>query len=351
MSLYKRGKIYWIKFVTPKGETIRRSTGTSEKTLAQEYHDQLKAEYWRVSRLKVKPKRSWQDAVERWLIEVKDKASIDTDIMHLRYLDTFLGNKMLSDINADILNEISFARQKDGVSNSTINRAFEIIRAILRKARDEWEWIDCIPKIKLLSVKQKRIRWITVEEAQRLVNASPSHQKALIRFSLATGLRMSNVTQLEWSQVDLNRRIAWIHPDQAKARKAIAVPLNTDAMEVLTEAKGKHERYVFTFSGKPIKEANTKAFKKALTKADIADFRWHDLRHTWASWHAQNGTPLYVLKELGGWESMEMVQRYAHLASEHTASYANNVELYNESGTKKAQSHVVPFRSKTQRAC
>jgi integrase len=146
--------------------------------------------------------------------------------------------------------------------------------------------------------------------------------------------------------VDLNRKRAWIHPDQAKARKAIAVPLNADALEVLTKAKGLHTKFVFTYFGKPVKNANTKAFKKALELAGIKDFRWHDLRHTWASWHAQNGTPLYVLKELGGWESMDMVQRYAHLTSEHTAPFANNVELFKELGTKKAQLRVVPFRSR-----
>lgn len=263
--------------------------------------------------------------------------------MHLRYLDRFLGNKVLDEINADILSEICFARQKEGVANATINRAFEIVRAILRKARDEWEWIDRIPKIRMLKVKQNRIRWLTVDEAHKLIEVSPHHLKGLIKFSLATGLRMSNVTRLEWSQVDLTRKIAWIHPDQAKARKAIAVPLNADAVSVLVEARGKHDKFVFTYQGKPVKVANTKAFKKALERANIQDFRWHDLRHTWASWHAQSGTPLYVLKQLGGWESMEMVERYAHLTSEHTAPFANNIEW----GTKKAHSSVVSIRSKS----
>lgn len=255
--------------------------------------------------------------------------------MHLRYLDRFLGQKMLDEINSDVISEICLARQKEGVANSTINRALEIVRAILRKGRDEWEWIDKIPTVRMLKIKQSRIRWLTVIEAQRLIKECPEHLKMLVKFSLATGLRMSNVTGLEWSQVDLTRKIAWIHPDQAKARKAIAVPLNADALEVITQARGKHDKFVFTYLGNAVKAANTMAFKNALERAGIKDFRWHDLRHTWASWHAQSGTPLYVLKELGGWESMDMVQRYAHLASEHTAPFANNIELANVLGTKK----------------
>jgi site-specific recombinase XerD len=56
-------------------------------------------------------------------------------------------------------------------------------------------------------------------------------------------------------------------------------------------------------------------------RAGIVDFRWHDLRHTWATWHVQAGTSLQVLQKLGGWESVEMVRRYAHFSSEHLAGY------------------------------
>jgi integrase len=62
-------------------------------------------------------------------------------------------------------------------------------------------------------------------------------------------------------------------------------------------------------------------------RAGIENFRWHDLRHTWASWHVQLGTPLYVLKELGGWETLEMVNRYAHLAPEHLKPHAERLSL------------------------
>jgi integrase len=70
---------------------------------------------------------------------------------------------------------------------------------------------------------------------------------------------------------------------------------------------------------------NTKAWKAALKRAGIENFRWHDLRHTWASWHAQAGTPLHVLQELGGWETTEMVRRYAHLGGDQLAEYAERL--------------------------
>ncbi len=177
----------------------------------------------------------------------------------------------------------------------------------------------------MLPEPKRRVRWITREEAKRLLEALPDHIAAMARFSLATGLREANVTGLEWSQVDLKARRAWIHADQAKGRRAIAVPLNADAMVVLREQEGKHPKRVFTFHGRPVSKAGTKAWRAALKRAGITDFRWHDLRHTWASWHVQTGTPLHILQELGGWESSDMVRRYAHLSSDHLADYTDKL--------------------------
>jgi len=125
--------------------------------------------------------------------------------------------------------------------------------------------------------------------------------------------------------VDLMRRLAWIHPDQAKARKAIGVPLNREAIVILRRWVGRHPTHAFSYRGKPITQVSTKAWYDALERAGINDFRWHDLRHTWASWHVQAGTPLHVLQEMGAWESPEMVRRYAHLTTEHLAPYAERL--------------------------
>ena len=99
---------------------------------------------------------------------------------------------------------------------------------------------------------------------------------------------------------------------------------------------------MFSFRGKPITQVSTKAWYAGLERAGITDFRWHDLRHTWASWHVQSGTPLFALQELGCWESAEKVRRYAHLAADHLAPYAERLCALqtvgeDEHGTIKAQ--------------
>lgn len=342
MSLRKRGTVWWIDFVAPNGERIRRSAATESKTLAQELHDKLKAEAWRISKLGERPQRSWNDAVVRWLKEQSHKATIETDKIHLRWLDRFLSGRPLDQINRTLVDRITEVKLAEGVSNATVNRVLEVLRAILRKASNDWEWIDRAPRIRMLKEPTRRIRFLTRDEAQRLLQALPEHLADMAAFSLATGLRRANVTGLEWSQIDLTRSVAWIHPDQAKARKAIAVPLNEEATSILLKQVGKHAASVFSFRGKPITQVSTKAWYSALERTGIEDFRWHDLRHTWASWHVQSGTPLFALQELGGWESPEMVRRYAHLSAEHLAPYADRLAPLRDSvdsdrGTMLAQ--------------
>ena len=149
----------------------------------------------------------------------------------------------------DVLDDLTQSRLSDGVTNSTVNRMLEIVRAILRRAEREWEWLEHAPHVRMMPKAKRRVRWLTREEADRLISELPDHLAAMARFTLATGLRQANVVKLEWSQVDLDRHCAWIHADQAKARKAIPVPLNTEAMLVLKRQIGKHSSRVFTYKG------------------------------------------------------------------------------------------------------
>ncbi|HTR57320.1 MAG TPA: site-specific integrase [Casimicrobiaceae bacterium] len=189
-----------------------------------------------------KPRRTWNDAVVRWLKEKSHKATVKGDVNLLRWLDPFLSGQDLA----------------------TITRAT----------------LDGIAEL-------------------------PEHLADMVAFSLGTGLRAANVTGLQWNQVDLARQLAWM----ALVRKQV----------------GKHSTYVFSFRRRPIKQVSSKAWYRALKRAGIQDFRWHDLRHCWASWHVQNGTPLFALQELGGWQSPGMVRRYAHLAADHLAPYAERL--------------------------
>ena len=312
--LYKRGDTWYADFTTASGKRIRRTLGTTDRQAAEELHDKLKYQQWRIDRIGEKPKRTWDEACVRWLNEKGAKKSIQDDKNRMRNLPELRG-MYLDDITRDFVQQII---AKKTCSDATKNRYTALIRAILNRAMREWEWIDNIPYFSMYAEPKRRIRWLTPDEAKRLIAAAPPYMAQMIKFSLATGLRQRNVLTLKWQQVDLDRRVAWYYGDEMKSGRALGVSLNDIAMQVLEEQGGKHETFVFTdHKGEPCRYLQCKYWRKVLQKAGIENFRWHDLRHTWASWLIQRGVPLAALQEMGGWETPSMVQRYAHLAPEH----------------------------------
>jgi integrase len=348
-GVYKRPDSghWWINATLPNGKRIRQSSGTADRADAEAYLAKLKLDAYRETHFGIKPERTWQEAVIRYL-ELKRTLKSFSDVQRIcRHLDRYLGDASLRKINGDLIWSIVQGELKKGNKPATVNRYLATVRSLLRMARDEWQWIDTMPKIRLLTGEVERDRWLTREEAERLIAHCPPHLAALVRFALATGCRASEITGLEWNRVDLQRKTAWLN--KTKNGTPRGVPLNEDAIEVLEEQQGKNLKYCFTFRGAPIQRAITNtAWYSALEAAGIEDFRFHDLRHTWASWHRQAGTSCDELKDLGGWKSRVMVDRYAKYATEHLAVAASRVQRVRDENVVD----LVTFlsRPKVQRA-
>ena len=134
--------------------------------------------------------------------------------------------------------------------------------------------------------------------------------KSTVEFALATGLRRSNIIDMSWQQIDMQRKVAWIYPENSKSGRAMGVALNDMACSVLRRQIGRHNIWVFvhteavkrndgtsTTAVRKIRVDSNTAWRAALARAGIEDFRFHDLRHTWASWLIQAGVPLSALLE------------------------------------------------------
>jgi integrase len=339
-GLHRRqgSRFWWIDVVLPNGQRLRRSTKTESGKEAEALLNKLKLEAYRGALLGIRPKRSWQEAVIRYLAVKAGLRSIEDTRRICRMLDPYFGRLTLDQLNGDAIWRVVQGELRKGNKPATVNRYLALIRCLLRMARDEWEWIGSAPKIRLLSGEVERDRWLTREEADRLIAACPPHLAALVRYALATGCRATEITGLEWDRVDLKRRTAWLN--QTKNGTPRGVPLNSDAVAVLEEQRDKHPQYCFTFRGQPIRwQLSNSGWVTALAKAKLQDFRFHDLRHTWASWHRQAGTSTDELKDLGGWKSRVMVDRYAKFATENLAHAASRIESSRLSGT------VLPFRT------
>ena len=355
MALWNRAGIFYVKLTAPDGTCIRRSTGTSDRKKAQEYHDKLKAELWDLARLKLKPKRTWDEAALRWLKEKAHKKSRRDDVSRIRWFTQHLRGRTLDQVSRDMIDKI-LSRHLARRSDRTKDLYVALIRAIFRKAMREWEWLDQIPSFKTYMKGSKvRVRYLTQAQAKALLERLPAHQREVVSFALATGLRQGNILGLTWDRVDFDRRIVTIGDGDTKNGEALGVPLNEVALGVLDRQRGRHATHVFTYRGEPLRTANTRSWRAALKACGIRDFRWHDLRHTWASWLRQNDVPTWVLQELGGWKSETMVRRYAHMSAKHLQPYADQLtfpvtgavspkalESQNPAGHKNGHSGAVP---------
>lgn len=210
-------------------------------------------------------------------------------------------------------------------------RDLSTLRAIMNKAFREG-LLAQVPPFPRIKKDSGRCRWLTVEEEKRLLMTSKPYQRALIVFAVDTGGRRSELLKLDWQNVDLAR--GFITYMKTKNGDDRTIRLTGRAIRVLTDLEPKETGPVFTYRGQAIKCVKT-TFDKARTQAGLEDFRFHDLRHTFASRLAQQGVPLYEIMHLTGHKSFQMVQRYAHLAPDFQERAIGALNAY---GTVSAQS-------------
>lgn len=332
MSLYKPedSPFWYINISRPGFRRVRESTGATDRQEAQRIHDERKAELWK---LKAPLRgRTWGAAVKLW---ISRQSRSDSELYSLRKFAKHFRDRYIEEVDASAVDEALSAFCETA---GTYMRYRTMVRAILGVAKDEG-WITEVPKLRTRKDRKPSARmWLTPEQWDKLYLCLPAHQRPMADFGLQTGLRQSNVLGLTWDRVDIERRVVWVEAEDMKGSEAVAVPLNDRAVSILEACllAGRHETHVFVFRGKPITEIKT-GFMAACVKAGVGryvtddkgrvryeGFTWHGLRHTFATWHTQNGTPDAVLQKLGAWKDPRMVKNYAHHSPGFLAQFANN---------------------------
>ena len=346
MSLYQRGRIWWVKLTVRGRPPTRESTGTADRTAAQEYHDRRAAELWRTVRLGERPRVAFADAAADWIEQhARHKRSFATDRLRLKIMLPLLPER-LDELTTTAMTRVRERLRADrGIGASSANKYLAVLSAILRHAHRH-ERIDHVPHVPVVRAPKRHYAALTNKQITALLAALPPHLEAIARFGLLTGLRDANLRGLKWHQVDLGARLLHVPPADAKAGETITVPLNTQAVAVLRAQLGRHPEHVFVYerlrkrNGKTVTErvpitgrSNNTAWRKAREKAGLPGLRVHDLRHTWATRHAAAGTPDLALQALGGWKDSRMVRNYTHLVARDLAPHAAAVRL--PRGTKR----------------
>jgi integrase len=210
MGLFKRGSVWWMSFVY-KGKRVRKSTETEDRKLAQRIYDKVKGEIaegkW-FERLPGEDK-TFEEMMEKYLKEHASRLRSSKSFEgYTKNLVSFFGNRFVKEITPRLINDFKQKRITDGVKPSTINRDLATLRKAFNLALKEWEWVNYNPvsKVSMERENNKRDRWLTDEEEQRLLSVCPNWLQELVLFALNTGMRLSEILGLTWKGVDLFRR-------------------------------------------------------------------------------------------------------------------------------------------------
>jgi len=329
MSIYLRGRTWWLKISRPGKSPLRESAETSNRQAAQEYHDQRAAELWRTRKLGERPRVAFATAAADWIsTTAQHKRSYESDRLRMRVMLPLLP-EYLDELTTTRMTKIRDQLKADrSITPSSANKYLAIVSAILHHAHKR-ELIAAVPHVPMFPKgRRKKFTVLRPEQATALLDTLPPHLQAITRFALSTGLRDANVRLLKWADVNLGMRMAMIAGEDAKAGEAIPVPLNESAVEVLQGQLGEHPIYCFTYRGKPIgKRSNNTAWRRARAEIGLPKLQFHDTRRTWATWHKMAGTPDFELQEMGGWSDARMLKIYAHLAGQHLLKHANAITV------------------------
>ena len=327
MALFKRGKIWWMSFFC-EGQRIRKSTETTNKKLADailakvkvniiegRYFDTLEEE---------ENERSFDELMEKYLNEIsinKTPRSERRDATSLQHLSPFFGGKTLAQITPKLISAYKVTRREEGAAASTTNKELGMLRHAFNIAIKDWEWCRETPfhRVSLERVDNKRVRYLTDEEFTHLVSFCPNWLRPIVLVARYTGIRRNNIAELRWQQVDLKRKMIIL--DHTKNGDCLGMPICETLMEVFRELdQVRHQSgYVFVLAdgSRCTADSISMAFRRACEKAEILNFRFHDLRHFFASSLVQKNVDLFRVQKLLGHRDSRMTQRYAHLNPEN----------------------------------
>jgi integrase len=289
----------------------------------------------------------------QWRLLNRKDAENDLIRLKVNFLGEF-SESSLQEISPLLIEKWRSKRLSRGIKPSTVNRDITILKSALSKAV-EWKYIESNPLTTFKPAKidkSAKVRYLDKEEVIRLRSAlneceikltkerSSANEwrrergrpvlasdplyylKSLVLLSINTGLRRGEVLSLTWDNIDLSKAILTVAGSFAKSGKTRHVPLNAEALSILKEWRKRTSSQVLVFTGKQGNKLKSvkSAWSRILEKAKIKKFRWHDMRHHFASKLVMAGVDLNTVRELLGHSDMAMTLRYTHLAPEHKAN-------------------------------
>lgn len=340
-GLYQRkNSPYWyVSYTDGSGKRTRCSTGTTERREAEALLAKWRLEAHRERHWDEQPTRTFDELMLAYIRETEqNQRSPERARFAVKQLYPFFTGRDLATLSAQDIHHYIASRRETGVGGGTINRELGVLSAALNYARREWEWDVPNPVSgRKLPVPEGRVRWLSPEEAVALIETAAGEPKAphladFIRLALHTGMRKSELLGLEWQRVDLHTNLIHLEGKHTKTGKRRSIPLNREAREALlnrTRFRAEHcpaSPWVFCQADGARIRSVKRSFATACRRAGIEDFHIHDTRHTCAAWLVTTGVPLAEVRDLLGHSTIQMTERYAHLAPENVRTAVSRLE-------------------------
>ncbi len=329
-GLYKRGKTYWMCYKS-NGRICRESTKEKleEDAMLVLAHRRKQVRNGEIIEDRKRRNNKFAELSQDYLRWAeRQKSYKDKRLLVIQLLKRF-GNIKVNELNTKILEQWQSECLKYN-KPATVNRKLSCLKHMIKKGV-QWDMVSeatlkKVQNVKLLEENNTRLRFLSVEECRELVDCCADHLRPIVITALHTGMRASEIFGLRWEQVDLRHGLILL--DITKNGERREIPIDNTLQEMFNSMPHSIESiYVFNDpkTGDPYKSVK-RSFSTALRKADIRDFRFHDLRHTFASQLVMAGVDLASIKELLGHKTLTMTMRYAHLAPEHKRKAVNKLD-------------------------
>jgi len=336
----RRGSPYWwIRYADRNGRIHRQSTSTTSKKLAREILAKQKVLVAENRHMDVKkvPKTTFYELCDRyWKLDGKQKRMKGLSHM-LEIWKRWFGNLPVKEMDQQKVEKFLVERMEEKrLSPATRNRHLAHLSSMFNKGK-EWGLVTENPTqgIKPLRENGARTRFLDRGEIQQLLEASGETFRPILMTALHTGMRRGEIIELRWTDVDFNNRMITIQ--DSKSGKKRMIPINDILNETLKVLPSRFKKgYVFPSPVRP--EQHWRDFRwqfgNAVKKADIHNFRFHDIRHTFASHLVMSGVDLMTVKELLGHATLTMTMRYSHLAPDHRMRAIKTLDSAYQTDTK-----------------
>ena len=304
------------------GRRVCQSTGTPQLEEAERQLARVMEQTRQARVYGVRPVRTFEQAAARFVLENQHKRSLRDDLGRLKNLMPWIGQVQLDRLHMGVLRSWLDHRRREGVATGTINQGLQVVRRILNLAASEWmddqglTWILSPPKIKLQPDHNRRQPYpLSWEEQERLFRELPDHLREMSLFAVNTGCRDSEICGLRWDwEVDvpaLGTSVFIVPGTRVKNGMDHLVVLNTLAAAVVGRARGRHPTHVFAYRNAPVQRILNSAWKQARVRAELAQVRVHDLKHTFGRRLRAAGVSFEDRQDLLGHRSSRVTTHYS----------------------------------------